>query len=171
MNLDFIQGAVWTCLFLGTWNFMIRPNLKPALFLKLIQIFIDTVKKSNPSMNVKQEGNLLKVEMLDNTVYLPTYSSNHMYDIVCYQDSEHKIKIPITFFQYKDKYVYIPFKPRDFALPNVYVGIKFLTKDNFIYFTVNQDEFVDIPELTIRYAAELETMEASQELAEAYDED
>jgi hypothetical protein len=170
MNFEFVQGAVWTCLLLGTWNFVVKPNLKPALFLKLLQVFMETIKKSNVSLNAKQEGNLLKVEMLDNIVYLPTYYTSHMYDIVCYQDSEHKIKIPVTFFQHKDRYVYIPFKPKDLSLQQVYIGIKFLTRDSYIYFTINYDDFVDIPSLFVSYAEKLLDEESNQELAEAYDE-
>ena len=170
MNFEFVQGAVWTCLLLGTWNFVVKPNLKPALFLKLLQVFMETVKKSNTGVIAKQEGNLLKVEMLDNVVYLPTYYTSHMYDIVCYQDSEHKIKIPVTFFQYKDRYVYIPFKPKDLSLPHVHIGIKFLTRDSYIFFTVNYDDYVDIPSLVVKYAEKLLDEESNQQLAEAYDE-
>lgn len=170
MNFEFVQGAVWTCLLLGTWNFLIKPNLKPTLFLKLLQVFVETIKKTNTGVNAKQEGNLLRVDILDNVVYLPTYYTSHMYDIVCYQDPEHKIKIPVTFFQYKDRYVYIPFKPKDFSLPYVYIGIKFLTRDSYIYFTINYDDFVDIPSLAVSYAEKLLDEESHQELAEAYDE-
>jgi hypothetical protein len=170
MNFEFVQGAVWTCLLLGTWNFVIRPNLKPALFLKLLQVFMETVKKSHTGVNAKQEGNLLRVEMLDNVVHLPTYYTSHMYDIVCYQDSEHKIKIPVTFFQYKDRYVYIPFKPKDLSLSHVYIGIKFLTRDSYIFFTIGYEEYVDIPSLVVKYSEKLLDEESNQTLAEAYDE-
>jgi len=170
MNFEFVQGAVWTCLLLGTWNFVIKPNLKPALFLKLLQVFMETIKKSNTKINAKQEGNLLRIEMLDNIVYLPTYYTSHMYDIVCYQDPEHKIKIPVTFFQYKDRYVYIPFKPKDLSLSQVYLGVKFLTRDSYIFFTVEYDNYVDIPSLVVKYAEKLLDEESNQTLAEAYDE-
>ena len=171
MNFDFVQGAIWTCFLLGTWNFVVKPNLKLGMFLKLLQIVSETMKKkSDSTLNIRQEGNLLRIEMMNNVVYLPTLTSNHMFEVVCYQDADHNIRIPITFFQYKNRYVYVPFKPRDFSLPHVYVGLKYLTQDSYIFFAIDEDDFVDIPNLIVRYESELQDRLENEPLAEAFDE-
>jgi hypothetical protein len=171
VNFDFVQGALWTCFFLGTWNMVIKPNLKLSMFLKLLQIVSETLKKkSNGTLNIRQEDKLLRIEMLNNVVYLPTLSSSHMFEVVCYQDTDHTIKIPITFFQYKNRYVYVPFKPSDLSLPHIYLGIKHLIQDSYIFFVIDQDDFIDIPSLLLRYETELEDRLANEPLAEAFDE-
>ena len=169
MNFEFFQGVTWTCLLLGLWSFVIRPNLKPALILKLMQVFMDTIKSSKNTLEMKQEGHMLKIESQNETLYLPTFETKHMLDVVCYQDSEHQIKIPITFFQYKNQYVYIPFKPKDISLHKVYIGIKFLTRDTYKFYEIEEDDFIDLPSLFNLYELQL-FQEPEPELAEAYDD-
>lgn len=171
MNFDFVHGAIWTCFLLGTWNFVIKPNLKLGMFLKLLQLVSETMKKKNDTkLNIRPEGRLLRVEMMNNVLYLPTLSVNHMFEVICYQDADHKIRIPITFFQYKNQYVYIPFKPNDLSLSHVYVGLKHLTQDSYIFFAIDQNDFVDIPNLITRYEEELKDRLVNEPLAEAFDE-
>lgn len=170
MNFQFIQGAVWTCLLLGTWNFILRPNLKPVLFLRILNIVVDTLKSSRNTLTMKPDGNMIKIEANTDVLYLPTFRSGHMLDVVCYQDPDHRIRIPITLVQYKDQYIYVPFKPNSLSLSHVYVGIKYLTKDSYKFFEIQGNDFVDIPTLLTRYETQLQE-EPAEALAEAYDDE
>jgi len=168
MASEFFQGVVWACFLLGTWSFVIQPNIKPSTVLKFLQIFIDIIQKSKKSIHFKKEGHLLKMEGINDNLYLPTFSSNHLYDIICYQDFDHRIKIPITFFQHKDDYVYIPFKPKDFSLAKVFVRIKYVKNDSYIDFEIEENNFIDIPSLIEEYQKKL-LQQPEEILAEAYD--
>lgn len=167
-SLQFVQGAVWTCFLLGAWNYVVRPNLKPALFIKLLNVVADTLKSSRNKLLMKQDGHMLRIENNTDVIHLPTFEAAHMIDVVCYQDAEHRIKIPVTLFQFKNQYVYVPFKPSNLSLSHLYVGIKYVTKDEYKFFEIQSNDFVDIPSLLRSYEVHLNT--EPTELAEAYDE-
>ena len=167
MGSDFTQGMIWTCLLLGLWNYVIRPNVKPVHLIKLVQILIETLQNSKKGVQIKKEGHMIKIEG-DNELYLPIFSTPHILDVVCFQDQEHRIKIPFTFFQYKNDYAYIPFKPKDISLTKIYVAIKFMTQDSYLNFEIQENEFFDIPKLLEKYQEELSSL-PEQDLAEAYD--
>jgi hypothetical protein len=167
-SLQFVQGAVWTCFLLGAWNFVVRPNLKPALFIKLLNVVADTLKSSKNKLIMKQDGHMLRIENNTDIIHLPTFEPAHMIDVVCYQDEGYVNKIPITLFQFKNQYAYVPFKPSNLSLTRLYVGIKYLTRDEYKFFEVQANDFVDIPSLLRSYDTQINT--EPTELAEAYDE-
>lgn len=167
MYSEFFQGFLFSFFLLASWNYAIKSKINFPLIVKFVQALLETYKKPAHTTEVKQEGKLLKLEALDNTLCIPTIETKHLYDVVCYQDPEHRIKFPITFFQYKNEYIYIPFKPKDLSLTHLFVGIKQLVQDSYHFFEVQENEFVDIPSYITRYENEILT--ETSELAEAYD--
>jgi len=170
MNLSFISGSISTFAFLCLWFFLVNPKIKMSTIIKLIKVLTETAKNKNTlEMSLSEDEHILNITDGEKKFILPSFPVTHLYDVVCYKDAEHEEEIPITFFRYKNRYAYIPFQPKDYGLTKVYLGVKYLTKDDYVFLKYEEREFVDIPSAMYFYENTSHLVQNQEELAEAFD--
>jgi hypothetical protein len=170
MNLSFIGGSASTFAFLALWFFLVNPKIKMSTIVKLINILTETAKsKKSMEMSLSEDEHILTVTDGEKTLLLPSFPVTHLYDVICYKDAEHEEELPITFFRYKNRYAYIPFQPKDYGLTKVYLGVKYLTKDDYVFLKYEERDFVDISSAMYFYENSSHLVENQEELAEAFD--
>ena len=169
VSSDFFFGILFSLTIVSASGIFIKNKLNPENVMKMLQIFIDTVKKSKQQIDMKLENNIFSIKDTNQTYRFPAIPVHHLYDVKCYKDPEHTEEVDITFFRYKNHYVYSPFQPKNYGLEKVYIAVKYLTKDNFMYFRYGENEFVNIPACLVVYDASHTVQVSPVQLAEAYD--
>jgi hypothetical protein len=165
---DFLFGALFSFAFMTASGIFLKNKFKPENIMKLLQIVVETVKKSKQNLNIRLDRDIFSIQDNNHIYRFPAIPVQHLYDIKCYKDPEHTEEVDITFFRYKNHYIYSPFQPKNYGLDKVYLAVKYLTKDNFMYFRYGENEFVNIPACLVVYDAS-HTIPSSSALAEAYD--
>jgi hypothetical protein len=168
ISSDFLFGAFFSFALISASGIFLKNKFKPENVMKLLQILSETMKKSKQQIDVSLDGNIFSIHDGNNTYKFPAIPVHHLYDVKCYKDPEHTEEVEITFFRYKNHYVYSPFQPKNYGLDKVYLAVKYLTKDNFMYFRYGENEFVNVPACLVVYDASHITQPSSA-LAEAYD--
>lgn len=168
MYSDFIQGVLLSFLLFGSWNYVVKPNLSLSMLTKGLEILSETFKDTSSLLKVTKEESRIKLDAIGYNFWIPLLVSSHLFDIVCYKDAEHTQSVEFTYFAYKKDYAYIPFKPRDVSAEKIYLGIKYLTKEDYIFYEVEKDQFVDLSSYVVKYEEDIK-VPVETELAEAYD--
>jgi hypothetical protein len=165
---DFWYGALFSFALISASGMFLKSKFKPETVMKMLQIITETIKKSKHSTEVRLENDVLIVKDSNYVYHLPAIPVHHLYDVKYFSDAEHTEELDITFFRYKNHYVYSYFQPKQYGLKKVYVAVKYLTKDNYMYFGYEENDIVNIPACLHTYdISHSITTEAS--LAEAYD--
>lgn len=165
---DFWYGALFSFALISASGMFLKSKFKPETIMKMLQILTETIKKNKHSTEVKLDHDVLKVKDSNHVYHLPAIPVNHLYDIKCFKDSEHTEEIDITFFRYKNHYVYSYFQPKQYGLKKVYLAVKYLTRDTYMFFGYEENDLVNIPACLHTYdIGHSITTETS--LAEAYD--
>lgn len=165
---DFWYGALFSFALISASGMFLKSKFKPETIMKMLQIITETIRKSKHSTEVKLEHDIFIVKDSNHTYRLPAIPVHHLYDVNCFTDAEHTQEIDITFFRYKNHYVYSYFQPKHYGLKKVYIAVKYLTKDNYMYFSYEENETVNIPACLHTYDIS-HYIPASTSLAEAYD--
>ena len=168
ISSDFLFGALFSFAVISASGIFLKNKFKPENIMKLLQVLSETIKKSKKQIDVNLDGNIFSIQDDDNIYSFPAIPVHHLYDVKCYKDPEHTDEVDITFFRYKNHYIYSPFQPKNYGLDKVYLAVKYLTKDNFMYFRYGESEFVNIPACLVVYDTS-HTIPSSSVLAEAYD--
>jgi hypothetical protein len=168
ISSDFFFGAFFSFALISASGIFLKNKFKPETVMKMLQVISETMKKSKQHLDVKLDRDMFIIKDSNHTYRFPAIPVHHLYDVKCYRDSEHTEEIDITFFRYKNHYVFSPFQPKNYGLDKVYLAVKYLTKDNFMYFRYGENEFVNIPACLVVYDASHITQPSSA-LAEAYD--
>jgi hypothetical protein len=165
---DFWYGALFSFALISASGMFLKSKFKPETIMKMLQIITETIKKSKHSTEVRLENDIFVVKDSNHTYRLPAIPVQHLYDIKCFSDTEHTVEVDITFFRYKNHYVYSSFQPKQYNLKKVYLAIKYLTRDNYMYFGYEENENVNIPACLHIYDTS-HSLSNSASLAEAYD--
>jgi hypothetical protein len=165
---DFWYGTLFSFALISASGFFLKSKFKPEVIMKMFQILTETIKKSKRSTEVKLEHDILSVKDSEHIYHLPAIPVLHLYDVKCFRDVEHTEEIDITFFRYKNHYIFSYFQPKHYNLKKVYLAVKYLTRDNYMYFGYDENDVVNIPACLHTYDV-AHSIPASTCLAEAYD--
>jgi hypothetical protein len=165
---DFWYGALFSFALISASGMFVKSKFKPETIMKMLQIITETIKKSKRSTEVRLNHDILTVKDSEHIYHLPTIPVQHLYDVKCFSDAEHTEEIDITFFRYKNHYVYSYFQPKQYGLKKIYLAVKYLTKDTYMYFGYEENDLVNIPACLHTYDIGHSVI-ASTSLAEAYD--
>jgi hypothetical protein len=168
LTSDFWYGALFSFALISASGFYVKSKFKPETVMKMLQVLMETMHKSKHSTEVRLEHDMFVVKDSNHTYRLPAIPVQHLYDVKCFSDAEHTEEIDITFFRYKNHYVYSSFQPKQYGLKKVYLAVKYLTRDNYMYFSYEENENVNIPSCLHMYDVS-HTIPATSSLAEAYD--
>jgi hypothetical protein len=168
INTDFWFGAFFSFALISTSGFFLKSKFKPETIMKMLQIITETIKKSKHSTEVKLEYDIFIIKDSNHTYRLPAIPVQHLYDIKCFKDVDHTEEIDITFFRYKNHYVYSSFQPKQYGLKKIYLAVKYLTRENYMFFGYEEHETVNIPACLQIYDMSHNLPQESN-LAEAYD--
>jgi hypothetical protein len=168
LTSDFWYGALFSFALISASGFYVKSKFKPETVMKMLQVLTETMRKSKHTTEVRLEHDMFVVKDSNHTYRLPAIPVQHLYDVKCFSDAEHTEEIDITFFRYKNHYVYSSFQPKQYGLKKVYLAVKYLTRDNYMYFSYEENENVNIPSCLHMYDVS-HAIPATASLAEAYD--
>lgn len=165
---DFWYGALFSFALISASGMFIKSKFKPENIMKMLQLITETIRKSKHSTEVKLNHDTFIVKDSNHVYHLPAIPVQHLYDVKCFSDAEHTEEIDITFFRYKNHYVYSYFQPKQYGLKKIYLAVKYLTRDNYMYFSYEENDIVNIPACLHTYDVG-HSVHVSTSLAEAYD--
>ena len=165
---DFWYGALFSFALISASGIFLKSKFKPETVMKMLQIITQTIKNSKHSTEVKLENDILSVKDSEHIYHLPSIPVLHLYDVKCFSDVEHTEEIDITFFRYKNNYIFSYFQPKHYGLKKLYLAVKYLTRDNYMYFSYDETDIVNIPACLHIYDT-AHSIPTSTSLAEAYD--
>lgn len=165
---DFWFGVLFSFALISASGFYVKSKFKPEMIMKMIQVLTETMRKSKHSTEVRLEHDIFVVKDSNHTYRLPAIPVKHLYDVKCFSDAEHTEEVDITFFRYKNHYIYSSFQPKQYGLKKVYIAVKYLTRDNYMYFGYEENENINIPSCLQIYDVG-HSIPVSSSLAEAYD--
>jgi hypothetical protein len=158
--------------------------------LSLLTMVSKAMKESGKNnCSVKIENGLGHIEVGNKNLVLPAFKSFKHYDVICFKnyddftisefethnrslniDEEHKV--PFTLVRNNEHFIHVPFKPSDHNLPNVFVGIKHLSKEGYSVYKFDTHEFINFCHIIQKYEEDLKKeSEKPVELAEVFEED
>lgn len=156
----------------------------------LLSMISKAMKESNKnSCTVKIENGLGHIEVGTKSLVLPAFKSLKHYDVICFKShnnfelvhsDNHNLslnineenKIPFTLLRNNEHFIYVPFKPSDHNLSDVFVAIKHLTKDGYSVYKFEENDFVNFSHIVQKYEEDLLVeSEKPITLAEVFEED
>lgn len=153
--------------------------------VKMIQIFIETMKNRNVSVKPECDTINLSPVLKYGDVFLNSLNTNHHYDVICFTSDfitetethnfnpQHVIceKIPLSVLRSGNCLGCIPFRPKDFNYCKFFVGIKRISYENYSIYKFELNDYFNLTDLVIEYENKYETNynNSSSVLAEAYD--
>jgi hypothetical protein len=158
--------------------------------LNLLTMVSKAMKESSKnSFSVKVENGLGHVEVGNKTLVLPAFKCLKHYDVICFknnndfvinEDENHNVslnvkdeyKVPFTLVRNNEYFIYVPFKPSDHGLTDLFVGIKHLSKERYSVYKFSTHDFINFSHIVEKYEEDLKkTAEKPIELAEVFEED
>lgn len=165
-------------------------RLDTQKILDLLTLISKAMKQSSKNVcNIKIENGLGHIEVGNKTLVLPIFKSVKYYDIICFknhneievnENENHNIslnvneehKVPFTLIRNNEYFMYVPFRPSDHNLNEIFVAIKHLTKEGYSVYKFNTQDFINFSELFHKYEEDLKKIaDKPIELAEVFEED